>query len=284
MDFCRWLREYNTGLPYDQRVGWYGVDVYSLWESLRAVIGYLAEHWPADVDSALEAYRCFEPYGEDPQAYAWDTRLVPEGCVEDVLAMLTRMRDTTAGSADSDGRWQRPGATQNAEVVAGADRYYRSMIGGGPAAWNVRDVHMTDTLGRLLAFHGPSARAVVWAHNTHAGDARGTDMPAMSAPMRAMPIPSPRSDSLEALLTETALACALFVFADQPDADWLTSQRGHRAIGVVYDPDRDRRNCVPTRLAERYDALCWITRTSAPQPLHLEAARRGELEALPSGV
>jgi erythromycin esterase-like protein len=317
VNFCRWLRDHNTTARPGRQAGFYGLDVYSLWDSLRAITEYLAEHHPGEVRAAIAAYQCFEPYGEDPQAYAWETSLVPDGCASEVVDLLTRMR---RGEPASDDPVERLNALQNAEVAAGAERYYRSMIDGSAQSWNVRDTHMADTLDRLLAFHGPDARAVVWAHNTHVGDARATPMagagmtnlgrlardrygsanvaivgfasghgeviaaPRWGAPMEVMTIPPPQPSSLEALLTDTDLDRALFVFSDQPDADWLTRRRGHRAVGVVYDPDRDHRNFVPTVPGSRYDMLCWFKRTSALQPLHLEATRRGEFETLPSGI
>ncbi|WP_241683111.1 erythromycin esterase family protein [Actinomadura sp. J1-007] len=306
--FSRWLREHNAASG--EAAGFYGLDVYSLWESLRAVITYLSAHRPEHLDAALAAYRCFEPYAEDPQAYALDTSLVPDGCADEVLALLTRLRSTSEGLD----------ARQNAEVAAGAERYYRAMMGGGPESWNVRDVHMADTLDRLLAHHGEGSRAVVWAHNTHVGDARATGMadagmvnlgqlarerlgrdqvaaigfaggpgevvaaPRWGDTMETMTVPPPSPGSVEALLADTGLHRGLWVFADRPGAPWLTTPRGHRAIGVVYDPDRDAAQYPMTRLAERYDALCWFRQTTALSPLHLEAARRGELETLPSGV
>ncbi|GAA4090605.1 erythromycin esterase family protein [Actinomadura miaoliensis] len=314
--FCRWLRGHNAALPPERRAGFYGLDVYSLWDSLRAVMLHLAEHRPEYLATAREAYRCFEPYGDDPRAYA---RLVPEDCADEVLALLTRLRRPAGGGRAVDPAEQL-NARQNAEVAAGAERYYRAMIGGGERSWNVRDTHMADTLDRLLEFHGPRSRAVVWAHNTHVGDARGTDMgraglvnigrlardrhgaagtvlvgfagghgevvaaPRWGAPMEVMRVPPPRSDSVEALLSGTGLHRALFVFSDELDARWLTATRTQRAIGVVYDPDHELGNYVPTRLGERYDVLCWFARTSALDPLHLEASRRGELETLPTGV
>ncbi len=319
--FCRWLREHNRGLPYGGRAGCHGLDVYSLWESLRAIVLYLHAHHPGYVRTALEAYRCFEPYQEDPQAYAYGLRLVPGSCEKEVVTLLSRLRQPAPGDfADpAEGLNLR----QNAEVVAAAEHYYRIMIGGGAESWNVRDTHMADTLDRLLDFYGDGARAVVWAHNTHIGDARATDMargglinlgqlarerygandvvlvgfataygevvasPRWGAPMEIMPVPPPPSGTLERLLCaqETDLDhTALFVFSDRPDASWLTARLGHRAIGVVYDPVGERRNYVPTTMGERYDALCWLTRTSALQPLHMEREARGELETLPTGV
>jgi erythromycin esterase-like protein len=318
VDFCRWLREHNAHMLEDQRAGFYGLDVYSLWDSLRAVIVYLDEHRPELVRTAIEAYRCFEPHGEDPQDYAWHTQLVPDDCAAEVLEVLTHLRPDSSQGADDAA--EELNAWQNAEVAAGAERYYRAMIGGGPQSWNGRDTHMADTLDRLLAFHGEDARGIVWAHNTHVGDARATPMARAGlinlgqlarerlgidgvvsvgfagghgeviaaeqwgAPMKVMRVPGPRPGSVEAMLSAEGLNRSLFVFADQPKAEWLSTIRGHRAIGVVYTPTREGGNYVPSRLADRYDALCWLDLTSALQPLHLEAARRGELETLPTGV
>ncbi|MFI6520078.1 erythromycin esterase family protein [Spirillospora sp. NPDC050679] len=315
VEFCRWLRRRNAGLPEERRVGFYGLDVYSLWESLRAVVVHLSEHRPEYLGTALAAYRCFEPHGEDPQAYAREVALAPDGCEREVLDLLTDLRRAPPPNRSGDPA-EELNARQNAEVAAGAERYYRAMIDGGPESWNVRDGHMADTLDRLLGFHG--GKAVVWAHNTHVGDARATDMvragmtslgrivrerhdaalvgfaggsgtvvaaPRWGAPMEVMTVPPPRAGSLEALLADAAPESALFLPPPGPDRPpWLTRTLGHRAIGVVYSPDRDRHQFVPTRVAERYDALCWFRTASALRPLHLEAARRGELETLPSGV
>lgn len=320
--FCRWLRGHNAALPPERRAGFYGLDVYSLRDSLRAVMVHLAEHRPEHLAAAREAYRCFEPYGDDPRGYA---RLVPEDCAEEVLALLTRLRRAAGGRAapaadPAADRAERLDARLNAEAAAGAERYYRAMIGGGERSWNARDTHMADTLERLLEFHGPRSRAVVWAHNTHVGDARGTDMgraglvnlgrlvrgrhgaadtvlvgfaggygevvagPRWGAPMELMRVPPPRSDSVEALLSCAGLHRALFVFPAAPGARWLTATRVQRAIGAVYDPDHELDNYVPTRLGERYDVLCWFARTSALDPLHLEASPRGGPETLATGV
>ncbi|TLS46512.1 erythromycin esterase family protein [Streptomyces montanus] len=176
--FTRWLREHNARLPAGRRVGFFGLDVYSLWESLHAVLDHLRAHDPDLVDRALEAYRRFEPYAEDPQTYARATELVPDGCEPEVVALLTglRARAVAGQSATLTGDLAEIAALQNAEVLAGVDRYYRAMLHGGAESWNLRDRHMADTLDRLMEHHGPDAKAVVWEHNTHIGDARATDM------------------------------------------------------------------------------------------------------------
>ncbi|NGO13828.1 erythromycin esterase family protein [Streptomyces sp. HC44] len=174
--FTRWLRDHNARLPSERRAGFFGLDVYSLWESLHAVLDHLRVHDPDLVDRALEAYRCFEPYAEDPQSYALATELVPHGCEPEVVELLTGLRRRAEQVAPVTGTFAEFAARQNAEVLAGADRYYRAMLRGGPESWNIRDRHMADTLDRLMEQHGPDAKAVVWEHNTHIGDARATDM------------------------------------------------------------------------------------------------------------
>jgi erythromycin esterase len=182
--FTRWLRGLNTTRPPGRRVGFYGLDVYSLWESLRAVIDYLDRRYPEHLQAALEACCCFEPYAEDPQAYARATRFVPTDCEMEVVGLLTDLLQRHAhegDSADPEDREAWFAAEQNARAVIGAEAYYRAMVRGGADSWNVRDTHMADTIDRLLAHYGDtrggeSVKGVVWEHNTHVGDARFTDM------------------------------------------------------------------------------------------------------------
>jgi erythromycin esterase len=327
VDFSRWLRRFNADREPGARVGFHGLDVYSLWESLRAILLHLREHDPEAVEEALAAYRCFEPYGEDPQRYATATRLVPEGCEDQVVDLLARMRERAVSQgvrpdSDSDAELS---AWQNAEVVAGADRFYRAMVRGGVESWNVRDQHMAQTLDRLLSYYGPGAKAVVWAHNTHVGDARATDMAdagevnigqlardrygreqtvlvgfgchhgtvvagdAWGAPMQVMPVPAARNGSLEDILHDTAPERALFVFPDLgpggQTSDLLTDELGHRAIGVVYHPERERwGNYIPTRLGDRYDAFVWVDQTRGVRPLRMREIAAAEPETWPAGV
>ncbi len=147
--------------------------MYSLWESMQAIFDYLGEEDPTSLEAAQDAYRCFEPYGKRVEDYGAASRFVSARCEEEVVRLLARTREHAL--ADGPDRFS---AWQNAEVVAGAERYYRAMVAGGPDSWNVRDTHMEDTLDRLLDRYGPDARGIVWAHNTHVGDARATDMAA----------------------------------------------------------------------------------------------------------
>jgi erythromycin esterase len=312
-DFCGWLRRHNE--VRERPAGFHGLDVYSLWESLREILMHLHEHDPDQVPAALAAYRCFEPYAEDPQSYAWSTRFVSATCENEVVDLLVRLRERAAEQAGEFAVWQ------NAEVVAGAEHYYRAMVHGGPRSWNVRDRHMDETLDRLLRHYGPAAKAVVWAHNTHVGDARATDQSrhgentlgelardrygagevvlvgfgthrgsviageAWGAPMREMGVPPARPDSLEDILHATAPAQALLVFRPREWPALLTDELPHRAIGVVYRPEREHlANYVPTVLGERYDAFLWFDETRAVRPLHPATISTREPETYPSGV
>jgi erythromycin esterase-like protein len=145
------------------------------------VVDYLRENRPDEVDAALAACRCLEPYAEDPQAYARATRFVPSGCEVEVVSTLTGLLEGHAGDGNDDaGTDEAFVARQNARAAVGAEQYYRAMVRGGAESWNVRDRHMVETLDRLLDHHGRRRgrppRAVVWEHNTHVGDARFTDM------------------------------------------------------------------------------------------------------------
>jgi erythromycin esterase-like protein len=279
-EFATWLRSFNAtgdGIP----CGFHGLDVYSLWDSLRAVLGYLREHAPDQVDATLRAFRCFEPYGEGPQDAS--AELVPEECRDDVVRLLTAARV----------------AERNAEAVAGAERYYRELMRGGVRSWNVRDTHLSDQLDRLLRSYGPHSKAVVWAHNAHVGDARATDMATAGmvnlgqltrerhaadgvvavgfgthhgsvvaadhwgGSVRRTTVERARPDSLEGVLHDAAPGeDSLYVFED--DAGWAHELRGHRAIGVVHRGG----GYVPTVPAARYDAFVHCDETTAITPLH----------------
>jgi erythromycin esterase-like protein len=297
------------------RAGFHGLDVYSLWESMQAILDYLGEEDPASLEAAQEAYRCFEPYGRRIEEYGLASRFVSARCEDEVIRLLARIRARAAADGPDDFS-----AWQNAEVIARAERYYRAMVGGGPQSWNVRDTHMADTLDRLLDRYGPDARAVVWAHNTHIGDARATDMadsgmvnigqlarerhgeesvvlvgfgsyhgnviaaPRWGAPSEVMVVPPAPQGSLEHRLHAMLPERALLVFDGGNRPDWVTGVLDHRAIGVVYDPSFEEwGNYVPTRLGERYDAFIWCDQTTALHPIPALAAP-GEMETYPAGV
>lgn len=317
-DFLEWLHAHNVARPEGERVGFYGLDVYSLWESLAEILGWLGEHRSDSLPAALEAWQCFLPYQEDPHRYAWATRIVPEDCEDEVVDLLVEVRRRAHATHGRDD--EEFDVLQNAEVVAAAERYYRVMVRGDRESWNLRDRHMADTVDRLAAHLGPAAKGLVWAHNTHVGDARATDMGAVGMlnlgellrrrhgahdvvlvgfassggtvvaadawgePDRIMPVPEARPSSHEWLLHATLGSPGLLVFGDVRSGPWLMRRLGHRAIGVVYDPEREHGNFVPTVMGARYDALIWCERTRALMPLHREArATEPEYETEPTG-
>jgi erythromycin esterase len=316
-----WLRQRNDGEAPERRAGFYGLDVYSLWDSMRAVVGYLDRVDPAAAARARRAYGCFDPYEHDVQEYAMATAVVPTSCEDEALRTLRELRRNAAQYRE-DGREGYFDAEQNALVARNAELYYRTMIRGGPDSWNVRDGHMMETLERLLAHHGPHARAIVWEHNTHIGDARATDMAragmvnlgqlgrerlgdrdvvllgfagyegaviagrAWDAPMEQMPVPPARDGSWEDVLQQALARDALLLTDALHEVDAAIRPRGHRAIGVVYHPERERTgNYVPTLLPSRYDALVFLQRTHALAPLHMAARADGEVpETWPTGM
>lgn len=320
-DLIGWMRDHNARLPDERKVGFYGLDVYSLWDSLHEVMGFLRKRDPDAFATARRALKCFEPYGEDAQEYARATVLVPDSCQDEVVELLGTVR-AAAERADGDGRDGAFVAEQNALVVKNAEAYYRAMVRSDESSWNVRDRHMAETLDRLLAHHGPGARAVVWEHNTHIGDARYTDMADdgmvnigqlardrygegetvlvgfgsyrgtviagryWDAPWQEVTVPPAREGSWEEVLHRASAEDKLFVFRQPPPAE-MADWRGHRAIGVVYRPQYEHLgNYVPTVLPRRYDAFLYVDETRALRPLSRSAGTDEEEvpETYPSGA
>lgn len=316
-EFLTWLREFNLARPQDKRVGFYGLDIYSLWDSLREIIRWLETHAPDAVAAAMNAWQCFLPFGEDPHRYAWSTRLVPRNCESDVVALLMEVRRRTAGRTQDEVAFD---AAQNAAIAAGAEHYYRTMVRGDRESWNIRDIHMADTIDRLAQHFGPESKGLIWEHNTHVGDARATDMAlhgmvnvgqlmrerhaadgvkligfasyggtviaagAWGTVEQILPVPAATTGSHEDLLHRTLNAPALLVFGENRTGPWLDAPLGHRAIGVVYQPRGESGNYVSTRMGDRYDALLWLEHTEALRPLHHEPEPlEPEFETEPTG-
>jgi erythromycin esterase-like protein len=184
LDFVEWLREYNRSLPLDApRVGFYGLDLYSLYGSIEAVLSYLTRVDPEAAKRARYRYSCFEHFNDDTQAYGYATSFgVTPSCEHEVIDQLVELRRRAADYASRDGRVARDEfffAEQNARLVLNAERYYRTMFKGRVESWNLRDRHMAETLDALishLSSEGPTAKVAVWEHNSHLGDARATYM------------------------------------------------------------------------------------------------------------
>lgn len=256
------------------------------------------------------------------QEYARATRWVDESCEDEVVALLAELR-RSARAQPQDGREAHLNAEQNALVVKNAEHYYRTMVHGGPESWNIRDRHMAETIERLMKHHGPGAKAIVWEHNTHVGDARFTDMAddgmvnvgqlvreghaeegvilvgfgsyrgsviagaEWEAPMEQIAMPPGRPGSWEEVLHQAGPEDRLLLLDEARANEGFLEERGHRAIGVVYHPDYERYgNYVPTVLPLRYDAFLFLNVTRALRPLHeVKAREEGEVpETYPSGV
>jgi len=324
LDFVGWLREYNESLP-DRRpkVGMYGLDVYSLHASIDAVLAYLRRVDPEAARRAERRYACFDHFGRDPQAYGYAATLgLSASCEAEVVHQLVELRASAAEYARRDGR-QEPDdlffAEQNARVVTSAERYYREMFISGAGSWNLRDRHMVETLGALTGFlegQDPAPKIVVWAHNSHLGDARATAMHMRGevnvgqlvreragtgaylvgftthsgtvtaasdwdAPAERKRVRPALAGSYEALFHECASRnFYLDLRASTEAADVLTRPRLERAIGVIYRPDTERvSHYFQASLTRQFDALLHYDRTRAVEPLERTAAwEEGEVE------
>lgn len=186
LSFVEWLKQYNqTIVHYDKKVGFYGLDLYSLYRSAAAVIDYLMPFNPEAAERARHRYECLSTFGRDEQRYGYAASLgLTKTCEEKVLAELIELKRVEAELLQRDGRVASDEyffAEQNARVVAKAQAYYREMFMGRINTWNLRDAHMVETLLGLdehMHEHGQKMKAVVWAHNSHLGDARATQMSA----------------------------------------------------------------------------------------------------------
>jgi erythromycin esterase len=293
---AEWLREFNSDRPLEERVGFYGLDVYSLWDSMKAMMDYLQKEDQQAAESVGKAISCFEPFNEDEHLYARYS-LNNHHCRDEVLALLKEIR-LKAQFLDGD-REAGFNTEQNALIAVNAEKYYRSLIGFDNNSWNIRDRHMMETLDRLMQFHGTGSKGIVWEHNTHIGDARATDMQsagmvntgqlardqygkenvylagfgsysgtviageAWGAPMQEMDMPEARPGSIEAILHRDPGHNCYLLLHEEPE-DIYHKRIRHRAIGVVYHPERDSMgNYVPSILSKRYDAFVFLDQTQA---------------------
>ncbi len=291
-----WMRTYNA--QNSRKASFYGLDVYSLWESLEQLTS-LQSTDPQTAALARQALQCFDGYRGDEQAYASAT-LRGIRCNDALNQLLSHVQTRYATDSDT----ARFNIIQNAQVAVNAERYYYTMVRDDAESWNIRDRHMAATLDRLMQLHGPDSKMIVWAHNTHVGDARYTDMATYGmvnlgelvreshkaegvyivgfgtyqgsviagkyweAPHETMNVPTAQNGSWDELLHRVSPDNKIVFVSDLRNDPALTKSRGQRAIGVVYNPARESGNYVPTRLTERYDGFIFIDRTQAltPQP------------------
>lgn len=315
--FVEWLRAHNDAVADPAaKVRFYGLDLYSLRASMAAVVAYLDTVDPAEAQRARRRYACFDHVGGEGQAYAY--ALAHEGalpCEGEVVSQLVALQQRAADYAARDG-WVAAdelfAAEQNAVVVRDAEEYYQAMYRSGESSWNLRDLHMADTLDALLDHLGGAsprpARIAVWEHNSHVGDARATTraarghltvgqlvrqrhgrdcllvgMTTYSGTVTAAPDwgrpayrwtvhPALRGSHEEVL--HAAGTDRFWVPTASPQArEALAPMRLARAIGVVYRPAHERQShYVLSRLADQYDAVVHLDHTEALTPLERTTA------------
>jgi erythromycin esterase-like protein len=326
--FIHWLRMHNASQPAASRVGFYGLDLYSLHASIEAVLTYLKKVDPPGAERARYRYGCFEHFGEDTQAYGYAASFgLSRSCEDDVVAQLVDLRHRAAEYARRDGRIAADEyffAEQNARLVRNAEQYYRSMFGGRVESWNVRDTHMMETLEALIAHVQQTtggARAIVWAHNSHLGDARATQMGESGElnlgqlvrqkygpksflvgftthagsvtaasnwdePAQRKRVRPSITASYERLFHDTGLDRCLLLLRDGALRQALQDERLERAIGVIYRPESERlSHYFRARLPEQFDAVLHIDQTTALEPLERWAHDEVDLpETYPTGI
>jgi protein-L-isoaspartate(D-aspartate) O-methyltransferase len=313
LGFVDWLREHNAKTRGDRApVSFHGLDLYSLFTSIQAVLQYLDRVDPAAARVARQRYACLTPWEADPAAYG---HAAISGryrvCEREAVAMLRDLVARRVDYAQRDGEAVLD-AVQNARLIADAERYYRAMYYGSNESWNLRDRHMFDTLEALLEFHGPDAKAVVWEHNSHLGDASATEMGQRGqlnvgqlcrekyrssafligfgtdrgtvaaaedwdAPMRVMAVRPSHPDSYERLCHESGVP-AFFLHLREPDREELRYEleppRLERAIGVVYRPQTEiQSHYFHASLPHQFDEYVWIDETRAVKPVMADEGR-----------
>jgi erythromycin esterase-like protein len=301
-DFATWLRAHNTGLPPERRTAFRGLDIYSLGGSIEAVLAYLDQHDREAARAARRRYGCLSPWQAEPEDYGRAVLFSGrDPCEAAVLAQLDALLKGRLGRDDPEALFD---AQQNARVVRSAEQYYRLMYRSGTESWNLRDRHMFETLRALLDRGGPGAKAVVWAHNSHIGNAAatemgwqgefnigelcrtafgaeaaligfGTDHGTVAAaddwggPMRVKPVRPALPGSHEARMREAGLPARALLDLREPGLrEALHEPRLERAIGVIYRPETERRShYFEAVLPDQFDGFLWFAETSAVKPL-----------------
>jgi len=314
-DFVDWLRARNADVEAGKRVAFHGLDLYSLFNSIRSVLNYLDDVDPQTARVARQRYGCLTPWQSDPATYGHAALSGNyQTCEREVVSMLTDLMQKRRAYAEHDGE-RFLDAVQNARLVANAERYYRIMYYGSRASWNLRDSHMFETLKTLLNFHGPESKAIVWAHNSHVGDSSATEMAARGeynighlcrqefgnaaysigfgtdhgtvaaasdwdGPMEVKVVRPAVPESYERLCHEAGAPRFLLRLRNpipKDLAEGLLKPRLERAIGVIYRPETElQSHYFQALLSHQFDEYIWFDETSAVTPLKTK-----ELEGLP---
>ncbi|MFN7141188.1 MAG: erythromycin esterase family protein [Limisphaerales bacterium] len=332
LDFVGWLREYNDKVADPVRkIGFYGMDLYSLHSSIHAVLDYLRKQDPEEARRARARYSCFEHFGEDPQSYAFAaTSSHMNSCEEEVIRQLVEIRRRSTDYLKNHRREAADEyffAEQNARLVKNAEQYYRSMFYGRQSSWNLRERHMVETVS-MLAEHLEKTRElpqklVVWAHNSHLGDARGTQMAdrgelnvgqlmrerfadqtvlvgfttfsgsvtaasEWDAPAERKRVRDALPESYEGIFNKVGFERFFLNLRDNPEIhERLSEAKLERAIGVIYLPQTERMShYFEARLSEQFDAVLHFDQTRAVEPMERSAQwRKGDIpETFPFSV
>jgi erythromycin esterase-like protein len=328
VEFLGWLHAYNASQTAGSHTGFYGLDLYSLHTSIEAVLTYLRSVDPPAAERARYRYGCFEDFGEDTQAYGYAASAgLSASCEDDVIAQLLELRRRAAEYASRDGRIAADEyffAEQNARLVRNAEEYYRAMFGGRVLSWNLRDTHMMETLEALLRHvqqTSDHARAVIWAHNSHLGDARATYMgdsgqlnlgqlvrqryggearligftthagtvtaaSNWDEPAQRKRVRPSLPDSYERLFHDVGVPRFLLLLDNRDVRPVLSTPRLERAIGVIYRPETERiSHYFRAYLPEQFDAVLHIDETRALEPLETWSIDEADLpETYPTAL
>ena len=288
-----WLHEYNKDLEPGERVGFYGIDLYAKRDAIRNVISFLEGYDRTLASRAERTYRCMTRY-RDVREYLQMVSRSGESCSEEMQRVLQMVRQS---GAFKEGGWKAFDAEHNAILAVNAEEHYLGNLRGGAVSWNARATHFYVTAERLLEYYGDGSRGIIWAHNTHIGDARATDMARQGSVnigqlarenlgreqvyaigfgtytgrvlaarqwegrIEAMETPPGRNGSWEAMLEATGKEQLYLLLKDEELAGALQSPLPHRAIGVTYNPMQERANYVNTVIPDRYDAFIFFRET-----------------------
>lgn len=299
VDLAEWLRKHNDQLPQNEKVGFYGMDVYDEWNSKKEVLDLLKTTNQMAFEFVQEQYDCFSPHKGDSWKYADAVRAGKENCAlatKNVVEYLKNNRNELSNLSDDTYFY----LLQNATVVHNAEEFYRESVSSGShVSWNSRVYHMHGTVNDLLQLYGKNAKGIVWAHNTHIGDAKHTSMQNSGkvnigqltredlgseniflvgfstfegnvmagsfwgGPMQEMIIPPAISNSIEYKLNQIDREQFYLIFDEKDRKKKNLKVTGHRAVGVVYNPRGDQRQFIPTIVPLRYDALIFFKKTTA---------------------
>jgi protein-L-isoaspartate(D-aspartate) O-methyltransferase len=314
-EFVDWLHDRNSRVEPSDRVAFHGLDLYSMYHSIRSVLDYLDRVDPKAAEVARRRYGCLTPWQSDPAVYGQATLSGQyQTCEGDVTSMLTDLLQKRRAYAEHDGE-RFLDAVQNARLVANAERYYRTMYYGSRSSWNLRDSHMFETLRNVLTFHGSQAKGIIWAHNSHVGDSGATEMSTRDEynighlcrqefgdlsysigfgtnsgtvaaasnwdePMQVKTVRPGLAGSYERLCHETGnqrFLLPLRGLGSRTPLGGLLQPRLERAIGVIYRPETElQSHYFEAVLPRQFDEYIWFDETKAVTPLRTE-----ELKGLP---